>query len=470
MLRRGIAAAVVMVAGLAGLGATAVAAPGVTARPAFELPFPCGERWKGLTYPGHGHGDYPMDLNKGAGWDDYGEPVVAAAAGQVSVREEADKDHVVVVDHGGGWTSEYRHMATRPVTSGYVERGTRIGTVGNESAGNPEMSPHLHHEQRLNGVAQPIHFHGEPAPYVQYPNSHPFTSYNCGGGPSLPADMSGVAAVSRRAGTLDVFAKDGDGSFLHKHWDGDSWSGWADLGGRFLSNPSAVNWGDDRIDVFGVGLDGELWQRTWTVSNGGWYGWVDTGGGRIQWTPAAASRGFGGIDVFAVNTAEQVVHRSFTVATGWSAWQNLGGTASAPPAAVAMSADRLNLLVRDGDGTLATRMWTRDNDGWYAWIDRGERIYGAPAVSHRSTNVMDVFVRDDADKSLLHAASSNGGQTLSAFVDLGGVLTSPLAAVSWSAGRIDVFGRVTNGHLYQRIWTTNNDNGWYGWVDIGTVG
>lgn len=320
------------------------------------------------------------DLLQGAGSADYGEEVVASAAGEVSVRVESDGDHVTVVNHGGGWTSEYRHMATRAITSGHVNQGARVGTVGNESHGD-HLSPHLHYEQKLN---------------------------RGGGSPTMPVEMPGVATISRAVGDLDVFAKKADNSFEYKQWNGSSWSSWINLGGQFLSNPAVVNWGSSRLDVFGVGPNGTLWQQTWTATND-WYPWVDTGGGRIQWTPAATSRGFGQIDVFAVNDDEQVMHR------------------------------------------------------------RQIPIFGAPSVSHRTDSWMDVFVRDPQDKTLMHVFSGDGGQTYRAPADTGGTLVAQPASVSWASSRIDVFSRGTNGHLYQRIWSSNNPNGWYGYVDLGAV-
>jgi hypothetical protein len=437
----------------------------VTARPAFELPFPCGEQWQGATYSGHGSNNYALDLNKGSGSDDYGEEVVASAAGEVSVRTEGDGDHVVVVNHGAGWTSEYRHMATRTRTSGHVNAGDRVGTVGRESHGD-SISPHLHYEQKLNGTAQHIYFHGQPITYSYVYNGPTFTSFNCGGGaPTMPGELPGVTTISRTDGNLDVFAKDANGSFKHKHWNGSTWSAWINLGGEFLSNPSAVNWGSSRLDVFGIGMNGTLWQRTWTATNG-WYPWVDTGGGRVQWTPAVTSRGFGSIDAFAVNDDEQVMHRNFNTTTGWSQWVNLGGTASAPPAATALGADRLNVLVRDASGTLATKMWTASS-GWYNWVDRQIAIFGGPSVSHRTDAAMDVFVRHPQERTLMHVFSGDGGATYRAPVNLDGTLRAAPASVSWAANRIDVFVRGANGHLYQRIWTATN--GWYGYVDIGTV-
>jgi hypothetical protein len=281
---------------------------------------------------------------------------------------------------------------------------------------------------------------------------------------NLPADRPGVAVVSRKLTWLDVFAKASDGSFLHRNFNGDSWSGWVRLGGQFKSNPAAYAT-ENRIDVLGVGLDGELWQNTW-LAGVGWSGWKDTGGGQIQWTPAVTSRADGTLDVFAVNTSEVVVYRNFN-GSSWSAWSSIGATATAPPAATALGSDRLNVLIRDADGTLSTRMWTRSH-GWYSWVDRGKKIFGGPGVSHRTDLLMDVFVRDPADKSLMHAPSTDGGVSLESFVDLGGVLTTPPSAVSMYDKRIDVITRGADGALYQRVWSYYN-SGWYAWTSLGPI-
>ena len=286
---------------------------------------------------------------------------------------------------------------------------------------------------------------------------------------SLPADRPGLAVVSRTLSQLDVFAKDDDGSFLHRNFNGTAWGPWVRLGGQFKSNPAAYAHGTNRIDLLGVGLDGELWQNTWT-SGSGWSGWRDTGGGQIQWTPAVTSRTSGTLDVFAVNTAETVMHRYYN-GTTWGAWTSIGNTATSSPAATALGPDRINVLIRDADGTLATRMWTRANNGWYQWVDRGKKIYGTPGVSHRTDTLMDVFVRDPADKSLQHSASTDGGSTFGPFVELGGQITTPPAAVSMYNLRIDVFSRGTNGSLYQRVWSHyNTPDGWYPWTSLGTIG
>jgi hypothetical protein len=54
-----------------------------------------------------------------------------------------------------------------------------------------------------------------------------------------------------------------DRNLYHKWFDG-AWYGWENLGGNLYSNPAAVSWGSNRIDVFGIGGDHAMWHK-WYV-------------------------------------------------------------------------------------------------------------------------------------------------------------------------------------------------------------
>lgn len=97
-----------------------------------------------------------------------GEPVVAMAAGTVRrVRDNATalgapSDALgVVIDHGGGITSEYWHLDRYAgPSSGPVAQGQQIGVVGRTGLGNV---CHLHVEVKRNGVKldpEPLMFGG----------------------------------------------------------------------------------------------------------------------------------------------------------------------------------------------------------------------------------------------------------------------------------------------------------------------
>jgi hypothetical protein len=78
-----------------------------------------------------------------------GTPVVAAAAGTVTVEHPGWAGSLVRIDHGNGLETWYAHLSRTDVTTGQVvEAGTPIGLVGER--GNT-TGPHLHFEVRLDG-------------------------------------------------------------------------------------------------------------------------------------------------------------------------------------------------------------------------------------------------------------------------------------------------------------------------------
>jgi murein DD-endopeptidase MepM/ murein hydrolase activator NlpD len=82
-----------------------------------------------------------------------GTPIYAARGGTVFVAGRmSGYGNTVMIDHGGGFTTLYGHQSRIMVSDGQtVERGTRIGSVGN--TGN-STGPHLHFETRYGGAAR----------------------------------------------------------------------------------------------------------------------------------------------------------------------------------------------------------------------------------------------------------------------------------------------------------------------------
>ena len=87
-----------------------------------------------------------------------GTPVLAAAAGEVVTADFDPKyGYHVIIQHEGGYTTLYAHLAELRVAAGdTAEAGTEIGTVGNTGQ---STGPHLHLELRKDG--QPV----DPADY-----------------------------------------------------------------------------------------------------------------------------------------------------------------------------------------------------------------------------------------------------------------------------------------------------------------
>ncbi|GIH02187.1 hypothetical protein Rhe02_02540 [Rhizocola hellebori] len=185
----------VVIATVLGVGAVAAAtgpAHAAGPRPNFQMPFPCGETWRMATY--FGHDDYDIDMTY-TGGSSNNRTILASYSGTVSFAGWGNSGgwHVII-DHGGGWTTEYLHMITTPRVSARqpVATGQPIGNVG--STGN-STGPHLHFVQNrdgvktesvFNGVASGITSDGDPSTgplYIGGPVSaaRNMTSANCGG-------------------------------------------------------------------------------------------------------------------------------------------------------------------------------------------------------------------------------------------------------------------------------------------------
>jgi len=83
-----------------------------------------------------------------------GAPIMAVASGTVVYAGwERGYGKVVIIDHGGGFSTTYAHCSELLVTGGRaVRKGQRIARVG---ATGVATGPHLHFEVRRDGVAIP---------------------------------------------------------------------------------------------------------------------------------------------------------------------------------------------------------------------------------------------------------------------------------------------------------------------------
>lgn len=153
---------------------TMVTGPAATATPDtdYEMPFRCGEDWTGTTRSSHSPSVNAVDWNRS---DDFGDPVVAAAAGTVTTADTVNDSGYgrwVVIDHGGGESTLYAHMDTVKVSVGdRVQQGDQIGTVGD--TGNT-TGPHLHFEEREGSTVVEPYFHG-----IKFVFGSTLASQNC---------------------------------------------------------------------------------------------------------------------------------------------------------------------------------------------------------------------------------------------------------------------------------------------------
>jgi hypothetical protein len=121
---------------------------------------------------------------------------------------------------------------------------------------------------------------------------------------------------------LDVFGIGLDSQMYHKAFDGSKWSDWEPMGGQLTSPVVVASWGGNRLDVFGAGTDSGMYHQAWDGSS--WSGWEPLGG-KFSSAPAVVSRASGILDVFGIGTDSQVMHRAWN-GSSWepSTWESLG--------------------------------------------------------------------------------------------------------------------------------------------------
>ena len=121
---------------------------------------------------------------------------------------------------------------------------------------------------------------------------------------------------------------------------------------------------------------------------------------------------------------------------------------------------RMDLFTRGPDSALHQKTFV--NGAWTGWNDLGGSISSAPSAVSWGAGRLDVFARSTSNTLVQRTWTSAGGWA--DWADLGGVLTAAPSAASWGPGHLDVFIRGASNSV-QHKWYL--DNGWSGWADLG---
>lgn len=161
MARRTLLALLTVLLALAGLAPVAsadVAPLAVNLR----TPFDCGQVWNANTRTNH-NPQNSVDFQRG---DALNKNVRSSAAGRVEVVRDLGNTSYgkyIVIGHAEGWKTYYAHLNSFNVSVGQnVSTGTLIGKVGSTGG---STGPHLHYEQRRNGVVQRVVLNGVAVKY-----------------------------------------------------------------------------------------------------------------------------------------------------------------------------------------------------------------------------------------------------------------------------------------------------------------
>ncbi len=292
---------------------------------------------------------------------------------------------------------------------------------------------------------------------------------------SPPTNLGGTftsppVAVALGQDRLDVFGLGLDYALYHKVHAaaapvGQQWSAnWENLGGNFTSTPVVVSTADNRIDLFGLGPDQGMLHRAWHGSvvtgisplpdAGKWSDWDELGGGFTS-LPAVLPAASGAFDLFARGLDFMVYHATWTPGAP-ADWQLLGGgLLGEPPAASAPAAVKVHsrtfVFVTGADGLV----WYVVFDGkvWKPWMSLG------PA--NRTTADQDAvtFISEPVAVALFPESDiivDPGHITTSGTT--GAVATQPPSLVS-ERTRVDVFAVGSDKQLWQK---TLDHEGWHG--------
>jgi hypothetical protein len=161
--------------------------------------------------------------------------------------------------------------------------------------------------------------------------------------------------------------------FLKTFQPGSGWSNWSPLGGGFTNGPALNSQDPTVLNVWGRGLDGQLFQRAWNGS--AWSDWMPLGG-YLTGAPSVVSRTENHVDVFVRGAGRDSFEKYWHGGTGWTGWFPLDSRPlDSTPVAGSDAPGHLVLFARSGS-TLLIKEW-RDTSGWTAWTDWG--LVAAPA-------------------------------------------------------------------------------------------
>jgi hypothetical protein len=284
-----------------------------------------------------------------------------------------------------------------------------------------------------------------------------------GVGTSAPIAVPGAAGL----GTVDAFVQGTNNAYYHQGAQGGTWPGaWADLGGVFAGPPGVVSWGQNRIDIVGLGMDGQYYHAAWNGGSWGAMPWAPITGRTFNGPPAIASHAAGSFDVFGRGTDGHyyVSQWSGGVSGAFSSWNGspFGGLTLVTEPVVTETTSSTDVFGVDTSG--ATHHIASSSSGqWGSWNSLGGVALGPPAVSW-IRNVLFSVVQGTNSDYYYADSSSNGTWTNFSQIRNGsgfGAATIAFATNSPFDATVDVEGGDHNiwsiqfsGAVWTRSWAT----------------
>jgi hypothetical protein len=309
---------------------------------------------------------------------------------------------------------------------------------------------------------------------------------------ALGAGGSGAAgqpaAASWGANRLDIFAVGYEGNLWHKWWDGSGWGGWQNLAGggqeqcifnvQLIGTPSAAAWNGSYLSVFARGIDGTLNHCEWNGSS-----WIaDPVADYLTGDPTVISPGGSRLDVFMLgdgraSRAGHSYHQWKTSSSGWTLedWGNAtnGSNFVSEPVASSYGSTSADAFATSTDGNLDYRHF--DGSSWSGWLADGN-AFGTPVIG--GVGVADFSVRGYLSTSAFvrgadghsYACIGSVGATCG-WSATGGVISNDPAAISITVDEEDVIARGgPSGSAPFSVWHLQFvSDGWESWAPFSGV-
>lgn len=268
------------------------------------------------------------------------------------------------------------------------------------------------------------------------------------------------AATAWGENRIGLFAIGLNSQIYHQWWNGTQWSDWEFLEGTYsISAPTAVSVGQNRLDVFWIGIDKQVYRRSW---NGTQWSQRESLGGVAIHGVAATSWGPDRIDLFTVGTDSSLYHKYWDGST-WSAWKIMkfqgheavdkSSTCISAPAAVSWGANRIDVFAL-GIDNYVYHAWGDGSSEWRGWEKLGGPCIHGVAAASRGVNSLDLFsISTDTvgtDNHLYYR--SWNGSSWSRWENLGGACISAPTAVAGGENRLDVLVIGTRSSIWQKSW------------------
>ncbi len=387
-----------------------------------------------------------------------GTPIHAVADGTIIISGVTGSNGAygesIWIQHGDGYRTIYAHMqvGTR-VPVGPVQRGQYIGRVGDTGR---SFGAHLHIELHHNGV--PIN----PDPFI---NAAPLAAGGTGSPPTNPAPLFtfGPRAIIDSGDRISLYAVRTDGNLWGASQGAASagLSPWQKLGGDIGSlggRPSVLQLASGIIAIYARTNVGTIVGTNQTAPGGSFTPWTTIGsaGNGIVGDPAAVQLQSGAIAIYAATDGGTVAGVAQSAPGGaFGSWTPIGSTSSpffGTPAVTVLPGDRLALFARSATAEIHTSVQPSAGSAFPAWSALSA---GGAGVSTDPALINDngrVTVYAGAGSTITSASQASPGAAFDPWVNLG----------SGSASIGSAVPSVLRTGTTQSIYALGNDGGAWG--------